>query len=234
MVLNGEGADELFSGYVRYLLMLTEKHLASVPELKNYHSLAKHFWNNRMFGEVSEIYFDLTKRGIPTTEMPLKRIKTIFSKHRNLLNAMSACDIEITLPSLLMMGDRASSAFGLENRSPYLDYRIVEFAFSLPPEMKIKEYQTKYILRKVAKGIVPDEIIDRKDKKGLITPVSQWLSKDLYEWTNGLIGSFKERQIDTKQQRSRGEFDRYLYTLVSLELWYRVFIKNKVSMRIDK
>ncbi|MBL7131196.1 MAG: asparagine synthase (glutamine-hydrolyzing) [Candidatus Omnitrophica bacterium] len=234
VVLNGEGADELFSGYVRYLLMLTEEHLANVPELKNYHSLARYFWSNRMFGELSERYFDLTKRGIPETGMPLKRIKAIFSKHRNLLNAMSACDIEITLPSLLMMGDRASAAFGLENRSPYLDYRIVEFAFSLPPAMKVKEYQTKYILRKAARGIVPDEIIDRKDKKGLITPVFQWFSKELYEWTNDLISSFKERQIGIKRPRRRGEFDRYLYTLVSLELWYRAFIENKAPVQIDK
>jgi len=234
VVLNGEGADELFSGYVRYLLMLTEERLANVPELKNYRSLARYFWDNRMFGELSERYFDLTKRGVPGTKGPLERIKAIFSRHRNLLNSMSACDIEITLPSLLMMGDRVSSAFGLENRSPYLDYRIVEFAFSLPPEMKIKEYQTKYILRKVARGIVPDEIIDRSDKKGLITPVSQWFSKDLYEWSNVLISSFKERGIDIRQQRSRGEFDRYLYTLVSLELWYRIFIENKAPMRMDK
>jgi len=187
-----------------------------------------------MFSELSERYFDLTKRGVPKTEAPLKKIKTIFSKHRYLLNQMSACDIEITLPSLLIMGDRICAAFGLENRSPYLDYRIVEFAFSLPPEMKIKEFQTKYILRKVTRGIVPDEIIQRKDKKGLVTPIFQWFSTDLSEWSNNLIVSFMKRKIEIERGGSRGEYDRYLYMLVSLELWYRVFIDTKEFMSSHK
>jgi asparagine synthase (glutamine-hydrolysing) len=230
VILNGEGADELFGGYIRYLLMLIEGRLSNLCELKDYHSLARYFWNKKMFNELSERYFDLTKRGFPKTDNPLKKIKLIFSKHRYLLNQMSACDIEITLPSLLTMGDRACSAFGMENRSPYLDHRIVEFAFSLPSEMKIKEYQTKYILRKVARGIVPDEIIERSDKKGLVTPIFQWFSTELSEWSSDIISSFKKRNIEIKRGCSRGEYDRYLYMLVSLELWYRIFIDAKELM----
>lgn len=227
VVLNGEGADELFGGYSRYLLMLTEDRLRKIPELKNYHSLAKYFWNESMFNDPAERYFELTKRGVSQTGLPLNLIKEIFFRHSQLIDKMCATDIEITLPSLLMMGDRVCSAFGLENRSPYLDYRIVEFAFSLPSELKIKDYETKYILRKVARGIVPDEIIERKYKTGLITPISQWFSNDLHDWVNLLIGRFKKRNIEIERGRRRGEFDRYLYTLISLELWHQIFIDAK-------
>lgn len=231
VVLNGEGSDELFGGYVRYLLMLIEERLSKVSELKNYHSLAKYFWSDTMFGNPAERYFELTKRGVPQTGLSLRKIKAIFSRHAQLIDKMCACDIEITLPSLLMMGDRVCSAFGLENRSPFLDYRIVEFAFSLPPEMKIKDFQTKYILRRVATGIVPDEIIERKDKKGLITPILQWFSGELNSWANLLVERFKKRNIDIKTEKGRGEYDRYIYTLISLELWYQIFIDTEKSAK---
>lgn len=227
VVLNGEGADELFGGYVRYLLMLIENRLSKVPELENYHSLAKFFWNKRIFNEPAERYFELIKRGNPQTPLPSMRMRNIFSRFNQLIDQMCACDIEITLPSLLMMGDRVCAAFGLENRSPFLDYRIVEFAFSLPAEMKIKDSQTKYILRRVAKGIVPDEIIERKYKIGLITPIFQWFSTDLRNWTDLLVERFKKRKIEIKRGNIRGEYDRYLYMLVSLELWYQIFIDAK-------
>ncbi|MBL7196718.1 MAG: asparagine synthase (glutamine-hydrolyzing) [Candidatus Omnitrophica bacterium] len=234
VVLNGEGGDELFGGYIRYLLMAIENRLSEALELKSYHSLAKYFWSDSVFNDPAERYFELTKRGVPKTDLPLKGIKNIFSRHRDLINQMSTCDIEITLPSLLILADRACSAFGLENRSPYLDYRIVEFAFSLPSEMKIKECQTKYILRKLARGIVPDEIIERKDKKGLATPIFKWFSNDLHDWSSNLINSFKKRRIRIERGKSRGEFDRHLYTVVSLELWYRIFIDAKEPIFLNK
>ena len=79
-------------------------------------------------------------------------------------------------------------------------------------------------------GVVKNE--HGKDKKGLVTPIFQWFSNDLYEWSNNLISGFKKRGIKIERGRSRGEYDRYLYTLVSLELWYRIFIDAKEPMII--
>lgn len=227
VVLNGEGSDELFGGYVRYLLMLIENKLSKAPELRYYHSLARFFWNEQLFTDPVERYFSLTKRGIPQTTKPFAKIKEIFSRHHRLIDKICAADIEITLPSLLMMGDRACSAFGLENRSPFLDYRIIEFAFSLPEDMKIRDLQTKYILRKAARGIVPDKIINRKYKKGLTTPITRWFSNDLSGWVKILSKRFRQRGINFSSGEARGQYDRYLYMLISMELWFQIFIDKK-------
>ncbi|MBU2257906.1 MAG: asparagine synthase C-terminal domain-containing protein, partial [Candidatus Omnitrophica bacterium] len=227
VILNGEGADELLGGYVRYLLMLIENKLSTVPELQYYHSLARFFWTEQLFSDPAERYFSLTRRGIPPTAKPLRKIKEIFSRHSQLIDKICAADIEITLPSLLMMGDRACSAFGMENRSPFLDHRIIEFAFSLPEEMKIRDFQTKYILRKAARGIVPDKIIDRRYKKGLTTPIAHWFSSDLHSWVQALSKRFKNRRVRLTPGDTRGQYDRYLYTLINLELWFETFIDQQ-------
>ncbi len=81
-----------------------------------------------------------------------------------------------SLPSLLHYEDRNSMAFSIESRVPFLDHRLVEFAFSLPDEDLISHGETKRILRSAMAGIIPDPIAKRKDKKGFVTPGEiKWL-----------------------------------------------------------
>jgi len=81
-----------------------------------------------------------------------------------------------SLPSLLQYEDRNSMAFSIESRVPFLDHRLVEFAFALRNEDKIKGIETKRILRQSLKGILPEAIVNRKDKKGFVTPgETKWL-----------------------------------------------------------
>lgn len=81
-----------------------------------------------------------------------------------------------SLPSLLHYEDRNSMAFSIESRVPFLDHRLVEFVFSLNDADKFRLGNTKYILRKSLKGLVPDTILNRKDKKGFVTPGEvKWL-----------------------------------------------------------
>jgi len=81
-----------------------------------------------------------------------------------------------SLPSLLQYEDRNSMAFSIESRVPFLDHKLVEFAFRLKNEEKVKDTDTKYILRKGLSGILPKAIEERKDKKGFVTPgENKWL-----------------------------------------------------------
>ena len=135
-----------------------------------------------------------------------------------LLDKMAYTDIHIQLPALLTMNDRAAAAYGLENRCPFLDHRIVEFAFRLPEDLRIRETRTKWILREVARGLVPDAIVDRVDKKGLVTPVGQWLRGPLEGWAKELLGE----DAGKHPQGSLGIFDRGLYHAISIQVWEQV------------
>ena len=226
VVLSGQGADELFGGYIRYILMTLEYRLQEVRELEAYHPLMRYFWTPELFSPREERYFHLIKRGEPTTDGPLRRVREAFESFETLVDQMGYCDILLSLPSLITMGDRAAGAWGVENRMPFLDHRLVEFAFSLPPEMKIREMETKYLLKQAARGIVPDAVLDRKDKKGLVVPINRWLQDPLKDWSNSLIESLS-RRIKVEASQDRGEFDRRLYSQLSLELWWRMFIEPR-------
>ncbi|HEV8375090.1 MAG TPA: asparagine synthase (glutamine-hydrolyzing) [Candidatus Polarisedimenticolia bacterium] len=236
VVLGGQGADECFGGYVRYLLMALEEGLGESPELKYYLPLARFFWKDEMFSDYARRYYHLIRRGGGEKTPGLERVRKAFESHAHLIDQIGRTDIELSLPSLITMNDRAAASWGLENRTPFLDHRIVELAFQLPPELKIRDKEQKVILRKVARGLVPDSVIDRKDKKGLIVPIQLWLSKELNGWAKGLVSTFKRRSLFRQVPRegpTRGEFDRRLYTLLSLELWHRNVLSVPRRKRLE-
>src|SRR5262249_14893125 len=79
------------------------------------------------------------------------------------------------LPSLLRYEDRNSMAFSIETRLPFLDYRLVEFVFSLPDDQRLSGDTTKSILRRSLSDRIPQPVLDRRDKMGFETPVDAWL-----------------------------------------------------------
>ena len=92
------------------------------------------------------------------------------------INAMGFSDFKLIMPSLLQMGDRMSAAFGIENRCPYLDKNIIEFGYSLPPELKIDGLRQKIVLRNLAekrKVIKPLHF----EKKGLTIRFNNWFKR---------------------------------------------------------
>jgi asparagine synthase (glutamine-hydrolysing) len=226
VALGGQGADEAFGGYVRYVLMTEEQRLAQAPLLKSYHPLARVLWGPEAFTRPADRYFRLIRRGLGSEEVA-HRVRAIFDRPGSLVDRMGAVDLAMTFPSLITMNDRAAAAFGVENRTPFLDHRVVEFAFRLRPEAKIDGFATKNILRKAARGIVPDRIVDRAEKKGLGVPVGRWLGEELRDWASDLAGSLARRGIDLHPSCDRGEFDRTLFSKISLELWLRTFIDGR-------
>lgn len=90
-------------------------------------------------------------------------------------NHLITLTLSTTLPTLLHYEDRNSMAFSIESRVPFLNHELVEFAFSLPNDFKLTK-TTKLLLRESMKGIIPDAIRTRKDKKGFVTPgETKWL-----------------------------------------------------------
>lgn len=142
------------------------------------------------------------------------------------------------LPSLLRHGDRNSMAFSLESRVPFLTLPLAEFLLSLPEDYLISdEGVTKHIFREAMRGIVPDEVLDRKDKIGFATPESKWLlsmSDVIKEWINNapeILFINKEEIIKEFNEVVSGQrkFDLRVWRWVNYLRWYTLVIEGNCS-----
>ncbi len=119
-----------------------------------------------------------------------------------------------TLPGILRMFDRASMAHGVEIRSPFLDWRIVRFAFSLPDTSRVGGGYTKRVLREAMRGIVPEPVRTRREKIGFNAPLPQWFAGErrAWLWERVNAASFLESDLwdgpalrDTVRRKRDGE-----------------------------
>jgi asparagine synthase (glutamine-hydrolysing) len=138
--------------------------------------------------------------------------------------------IRYSIPMLLRFEDRNSMAHSIEARVPFLDYRLVEYAFSLPPEQKIHRATTKVVLRKAMQGVLPEAVRGRKDKMGFVAPERVWLANELRSWIEELVHSpsFNDRPyFDTTQIKQaladhvagRRDLSKLAWRWLNLELW---------------
>lgn len=139
-------------------------------------------------------------------------------------------DIKAYLPGLLQVEDRTSMAVSLESRVPLLDYRIVEFAATIPSSVKVKGLEPKYIFKQAIKGMIPDEVLNRKDKKGFPTPINVWFKKDP-QFVNKILLDDSARQRDlfnvagiSNMLSANVDFSWQLWSLLNVELWFKIFI----------
>lgn len=139
------------------------------------------------------------------------------------------------LPTLLRYADRNSMAFGREVRLPYLDHRLVEFAFTLPTELKIAGAEMKVVLRDAMAAYLPPSVRDRRDKIGYAPPQRQWLLGPLRDSIDDLIADGRTAQrpwIDAGRLRAAWKAfvagdvrdEGRVVRAISLELWSRQFL----------
>jgi asparagine synthase (glutamine-hydrolysing) len=153
------------------------------------------------------------------------------------INRMLYVDTKLWLPDdLLARGDKTSMAASLEARVPLLDHKLVEFAASLPPNLKVKGLTRKYLLKKVSRGWLPPEIISRK-KKGFPMPMSVWFRKEARAFLRDALSSAALRQrglfnpvavekLLSDHETGFADHGSILWGLLSVELWQRIFIDS--------
>ncbi len=268
VLLDGQGADELFGGYFAFYFPLRLRDLIGRGDvagavdlaraaLGKGHSLlevaartaepwipASLFRRGRSWlgaGDWAEVLSPELAAMSRDPDPPGLRPRPPFPDH---LTRRQAEDLtRLLLPSLLRYEDRNSMAFSIEARVPFLDYRVVEFAFSLPPAAKLDHGLTKRVLREAMAGIVPASILARTDKRGFETPVVRWIVDRHAGWLRSTLvgGRAVERGLldrdrlsaflERRLARPRGP-GHDVWRLLSLELWLRACVEGRPSAAV--
>jgi len=271
VALNGDGGDEGFAGYRRYVAGLFGARLERVPGFTReaVAALVKRLppsgrvdsWRNRARRLGGTLPLDAAGRhlaymtdlqglhrdGLYTEEfraaLGCSRVEPRFrelwaaTSANNVLDRMLEVDTLSYLPDdLLAKVDIATMACSLEGRSPLLDHELVEFAASLPPELKLDGRQKKVALRRAMKGWLPDEILTAP-KRGFQPPIADWFRGELRGYARELLldrrsldrGYFRPEALAALlDEHAAGVADHAqgIWTLLVLELWHREFIDH--------
>ena len=150
------------------------------------------------------------------------------------LNEILGREVQSTLINLLHYADRASMAFSLESRMPFMDYRIVEFLASIPFRYKLHNGWTKYVARKAMQGLLPSDIVWRRDKMGWPIPEDYWFRGPLKEWFCNIIESSMFLQkldvgYDVRKRIESKEPIQMLIRFLNLALWHEIYFHKRDS-----
>ena len=271
VALTGQGADEPWAGYDRYLGVKLSSLYSRLPSVVT----------NQLAPLLASMpgRFERLKRGVASLAEPdvLTRFAKVYSffsaemkeelfkgelkeqasrdgyrakeairrlqadvQHLDPVTQMLYIDTRASLPDdLLMVGDKTSMANSLEARVPFLDYRLVEFVESLPPDLKLKGVTGKYLHKRALEKWLPKDVVYRK-KKGFANPVEAWFRTTMQPFVKECLLSsdsaagcyFDQKYIRRMLEADRGgkeQLRRHIYLLVSFELWHRAFVQGGVS-----
>ena len=270
VALDGNGADELFGGYDRYIASGVDRYYRMVPFClrSRFRFLVNMVPPQSQFGGVVSSLrqfmdgssLDLDARHVRWQAAPdvlednivyssdfLKKLGRHFDAHDPVIKYYCMCnsaselvreqyvDIKSYLvDNVLAQADRVSMANSLEVRVPFLDYNLVEFSATIPPNMRISNFNKKYILKKAVAHLLPREIISRK-KQGFMVPIKKWMTDELRDYVVDVLSHaeiFREEMFNRdyvdmilKQHLSgRHDYTDRLWAFINLELWYREYM----------
>jgi asparagine synthase (glutamine-hydrolysing) len=259
VVLAGEGGDELFAGYDNQRVMMQvarASHFlhpgspAISPAINLFKRLIPLDSNiYRLFDllslqEQSEQYFSLNAlfNRKELLRMGLSEMKPDLShcypKGMVLLNSLLYYGFHTWLPNdFCMKADKMTMAYGIEERAPLLDHQLVDFSFTLPVSLKLRNGSGKYILKKAMQKILPREIIHRQ-KHGYNAPMDVWFKGPLKDSLEHILEershSFYDRTYVTtllkKFQKTGSKYQmnffnaQKLWSILMFETWYKIFI----------
>jgi len=246
----GEGSDELFGGYNRYLPFVKDNNF--FQKTKNYEAITSGFFKDEKMR--SEIFSDNVLKHFNNNNHPSVVFNNILKRNseHGVLNNVLYFELKTEIPGAQTWRiDRTASAHAIELREPFLDYKLIEYTASVPDNLKInpdKEFTKKYLLQKIGNNLLPEKIVKRKKFPWGIPfyeyfrveflPIAKTLieesirNKRSYLNTDSLkINTLSERILNTKIENSKEkEIDdnilRQTLFLFNLEMWYKMFIES--------
>jgi asparagine synthase (glutamine-hydrolysing) len=214
VVLDGQGADELLGGYAQH----SGARMASLVRAGRL-GAANKFWRGKpagyggRFGRLLALQYllprsahGIVRRAVGRSEVPSWLNASWFNARGGMGSSLGpsasghlmdelAADVRGNLPTLLRYEDRNSMHFSVESRVPFLTPELCDFFLALPEEFAISDDGTsKSVLRAAMRGIVPDAILDRRDKVGFSTPEWEWLNA-IRPWAERILKSDAARAI---------------------------------------
>ncbi len=261
MVLTGEGGDELFAGYARYAgeryspltrwlpsfaghsIRAVANRLPSLRRAKIAIGALTIGDEARRFANWFPMFKDDAKQHlfVDRYRSLSAGAESLFREHLSRCNATAPVDRMLYVDSklwlvdyLLLRGDKLTMANSLEARVPLLDHKLVEFAAQLPASMKLRGSTRKFLLKKVARRLIPPEIVDRK-KQGFPIPIERWLRTEAAPVMRDLLstetierrGFFRADYVSKLihgHTSGYADYSTELWGLMSFEMWMRQFI----------
>ena len=240
VLLDGQGGDETLLGYEKYY----GSYLATTLRQHGFIAFKQALKSSKMNNSKLSL-FNSMKYLLGGTIVPLRYLfyknrhsyllqrphcpSHLSAYARSIWNTFQLQRLEIestNLPVLLRYEDKNSMAHSIETRLPFLDYRLVEAALSLPGHFKIKEGWSKWLLRKGMENRMPDSIVWRKNKFGFEAPEALWLQKHFNEMHEVVQSSiiFKEIANTQELKKNYARLDaRSQWRLYSIALWEKAF-----------
>lgn len=242
MVLTGDGGDELFAGYDKYRDFFSQRPDGETPD----QFAAAYLDNISLFDSACKR--SLYKQDFAAQiEMGMGReildAKLRAASHWDRLNQALNVDMQLLLPgNNLVKPDRMGMAVGVEARTPLLDYRVMELAFTMPGNLKLRDGETKYLFKKAVAPLIGDDLAYRK-KQMFTVPIGEWLKAEMGAEARALllgnrtfVGELFEaaavRSLIDDHQDERANNTREIRALMALELWARQFFPTDFGSEI--
>lgn len=249
MALSGDGGDESFLGYNHFDWVWKFSKLTKIPFFVR--NLFSHIFIGRIFGKRTEplkrilrirssndfiagIFVGYNSLLLKRDFSWLSHYEKAFTWAKNLFQRAADLNIKLWLENdSNVKVDRASMAFSVEVRSPFLDYRIVEFARNLPVEFRYQKGRKKRILRDILKEYIPEKVFNQP-KKGFAVPIGSWMKGELKEeFIENLSDEFlsivpnlnipKFKEMFDLHLKGKYDYSSYIWRVYVLSKWYQEF-----------